>query len=332
MRRAARRRRHGNSPAGWGLFPLALILLLLVLAPVLAHGQSADSVVVRWTAPGDDGAVGTAERYDLRVSNLPIDAGNFESAAAVTGMPAPLAAGSRQTITVRNLVRGTVYYFALRTRDDAGNWSPVSNLVRWDWILDTAPPAAPAGMTATVDEGTVRVQWTPSAEPDVAGYRVYRAVQSDGPFVLVSGGTITANEWVEPMPDRVPVAYYEVTAIDASGNESARSARAIATLTSTNATAELKVEGSYPNPSRIDGPVTIPVIVPASGVTDAWVEILDSGRRRVRRIEIGTMAAGRRDVTWDGKNDANQTCAPGVYRGWLHTNQGRQAIRIVRVP
>jgi len=333
MRRARRKRIQGGSHTRWGWFPLALILLLLVLAPVLAHGQTADTVVVRWTAPGDDGHVGTAALYELRLSQSPITAANFAAALAVTGVPAPAPAGSSQSVTVRGLTPGVTYYIAARTQDDAGNWSPISNIARWDWILDAAPPGAPSGVQASRDGDVVRVRWDASPEADLAGYRVYRAVQTAGPFSLISGGTITTNELADPVPAHATTVWYEISAVDIRGNESARSTRVAFSLSTTvTASAEVKVEGSFPNPSRIDSPVTIPVVVPASGVTDAVVEILDSGQRRVRRIELGNLGAGRQDLTWDGKNDAGQTCAPGVYRGWLVTNQGRQAIRVVRVP
>jgi hypothetical protein len=96
-------------------------------------GQSADaastpaSVTLRWTAPGDDGAIGRAARYDLRYSLMPITALAFPHATAVPGLPLPKPAGSVETFTVTGLSAGKSYYFALKTVDDAGNWSLVSN-------------------------------------------------------------------------------------------------------------------------------------------------------------------------------------------------------------
>lgn len=50
---------------------------------------SADSVVLEWTATGNDGYVGTAAGYDLRYSTNPITEDNFESAVRVTSVPTP---------------------------------------------------------------------------------------------------------------------------------------------------------------------------------------------------------------------------------------------------
>ncbi|MCA9727950.1 MAG: fibronectin type III domain-containing protein, partial [Candidatus Eisenbacteria bacterium] len=39
-------------------------------------------VTIHWTSPGDDGAIGTADRYDLRYGTDPIDEVSFAAATA----------------------------------------------------------------------------------------------------------------------------------------------------------------------------------------------------------------------------------------------------------
>ena len=108
----------------------ALLTLATLVTPTrIAHAQDG-AVTLVWTAPGDDSVLGTATAYDLRYSPIPITASNFSSASRVSPEPVPLAAGRTQTATVRGLVPGSYYYFALRTVDDAGNWSVLSNVVR----------------------------------------------------------------------------------------------------------------------------------------------------------------------------------------------------------
>lgn len=46
-------------------------------------------LTLTWTATGDDGNTGTAAAYDLRHSTAPIDAGNFDLATPIPGVPAP---------------------------------------------------------------------------------------------------------------------------------------------------------------------------------------------------------------------------------------------------
>jgi len=90
---------------------------------------SAASISLRWKAPGDDGDQGMANKYDLRYSTAPINAGNFPAATVVPGVPKPAAAGTTQSATVSGLNGGTTYFFALKTSDKAGNLSPLSNVV-----------------------------------------------------------------------------------------------------------------------------------------------------------------------------------------------------------
>jgi hypothetical protein len=42
-------------------------------------------------------------------------------------------------------------------------------------VKDVSAPAAPAGVAVLVRDGAVEVSWSPSSEPDLAVYRVYRA-------------------------------------------------------------------------------------------------------------------------------------------------------------
>lgn len=81
-----------------------------------------------WTAPGDDGTSGIAASYDLRMSTAPITAANFASATPVAGVPAPVAPGTVQTVTVPGLNPLTTYYFALKTSDEVPNVSALSNV------------------------------------------------------------------------------------------------------------------------------------------------------------------------------------------------------------
>jgi len=87
-----------------------------------------NSITLSWTAPGDDANSGTAASYDIRYSTSPINESNWDSATQVTGEPAPLLAGSHQSMTITGLSAGTTYYFAIKTSDDAGNVSLLSNI------------------------------------------------------------------------------------------------------------------------------------------------------------------------------------------------------------
>lgn len=77
-----------------------------------------------WIAPGDDGDVGTASRYEVRYSTMPIENENdFENAAPVIGAPTPQIAGTAEQFTLPRMKVGK-YYFAVRAFDEVNNASP----------------------------------------------------------------------------------------------------------------------------------------------------------------------------------------------------------------
>jgi len=86
------------------------------------------SLLVSWTAPGDDGSTGTATSYDIRYSTSNITTGNWASATQVSGEPTPLVAGTSQSMTVIGLSPSTTYFFAIKTSDEVPNESNLSNI------------------------------------------------------------------------------------------------------------------------------------------------------------------------------------------------------------
>ena len=119
---------------------------------------SSDQLTVTWVATGDDGAQGTATRYDLRIAAFPIDDASFASAARVTTAPIPRAAGAAEQATIRGLTPLTTYYIAVKVLDEFGNASPISNVAQGS---TTAPPLAvvsPVRFDATRLTGLSEIQ------------------------------------------------------------------------------------------------------------------------------------------------------------------------------
>jgi len=332
MRKDERMVKVGASPRRWGAWLAALALCIaLVPTPAGAQGAPADTVMLTWTAPGDDGPIGTASAYDLRVSTAPIDDANWGAAAVVSGLPTPLTAGTRQSTVVRGLSYGTTYYFAIKTADDAGNWSGLSNVLRWDWVYDTAPPAAPSGLAAVpMSGGGVRMSWSPNSEADLAGYTIYRSLGPAGPFAALNGPLVTATTYDDgTIPAGTAAVWYQVTARDNSGNESARSSAIRVALSAESGA--WTMEPAYPNPSGAGATVRIPLGVPPAGGSPR-IEIVNSIGQRVRRIDPGPLQPGTTEIQWDGRNDAAREVAPGAYTAWLVEGTTRIGVRLVRVP
>lgn len=94
-----------------------------------APGSKGGSATLTWSAPGDDGAAGTAASYQVRYATTAIvDETSWGAAFPVTsGIPAPLVAGSPQTMTINGLGPGVTYFFAVRALDEEPNLGGLSN-------------------------------------------------------------------------------------------------------------------------------------------------------------------------------------------------------------
>lgn len=107
-------------------------------------------------------------------------------------------------------------------RDGRGHRSPVY----FAQLVDSIPPAAPAGLRATVDDsGRVLLRWGANTDHDLFGYRVYKGHHQNEEPAQITTGPIPDTTFVDhvdlhTLNDHV---YYRVMAIDINQNHSALS-------------------------------------------------------------------------------------------------------------
>ncbi|MDI9569277.1 MAG: DUF799 family lipoprotein [Pseudomonadota bacterium] len=107
--------------------------------------------------------------------------------------------------------------------DDAGNaahWVDAVGTV----TLKTTPPASPQTLRIVGRDAAVNLSWERVADPELAGYRVYRSLTP-----LSGHQEIARTELTEYRDEKLvngQTYYYQVTAVDLAGNESERTAGA----------------------------------------------------------------------------------------------------------
>jgi Leucine-rich repeat (LRR) protein len=111
---------------------------------------SASSVTLAWTAPGDDGSIGTAYQYEIRYASDSAVVVNWTGATSATGITAPQSAGASESIEVTGLQTDTTYYFGLKARDESNNWSELSNVVRATPFADLVVAFPDTGLEAAI--------------------------------------------------------------------------------------------------------------------------------------------------------------------------------------
>lgn len=168
-----------------------------------------------WTSPGDPDVAG----YNLY-------------RGTTTGVYDPTPINGGMLIATTNypdsgLGNDTPYFYVVKAVDTSSNESGASNEATGTPFLDTTQPAAPTGLSRTIQLGQIKLDWTAPADSDLNGFNVYRATST--PVTLtgpLNGGTPlskTTATFTDSTTAPDTTYYYVVTAVDASTNQSGAS-------------------------------------------------------------------------------------------------------------
>jgi hypothetical protein len=199
--------------------PLVVARDLTTVTPVppptaLAAQASADGVRLTWQPPA------TSEPATYNVYRGPVDGQfperplNVQPLTTPGDLDATAEPGKAYRYTVRAVAAaGTPY------RESAS-----SNEVVVD-ASDRFAPASPEGLVAVQEGAAVRLLWNPGVEADLDGYRVYRQLGDEGPWLPVGAAVVKQPGFVDTGVPAASVARYRVTAVDRAQppNESAPS-------------------------------------------------------------------------------------------------------------
>jgi hypothetical protein len=156
------------------------------------------------------------------------------AAAGASPMPVMPTPIGETSFTDKGLENERTYYYAVRAvRTEAAGSAvgePTATVAATP--VDLTPPSAPSNLVAVPSEGAVRLAWSPSAEPDVAGYVIYRAPSPGAASVRISLVPAPRTVFTDRDVERGRTYSYAVTAVDRATrpNESARSNEVTATV------------------------------------------------------------------------------------------------------
>jgi hypothetical protein len=195
----------GNGKASAWSNLVTLPVVAPLETPVLAEpAATATGVKLTWQGKGTQ----------FRVFRKPEGADDFALAATVDH-PEWTDAAAEYGKTTAYLVQALV-----KLDEDKFAESDLSNAVSLKPI-DKFPPAAPVELHATVGPASVELSWEPNAEPDLAGYRVYRSVDG-GAFERVAE-VAAVPTYSDKAVERGKKYRYAIAAFDKAGNQSGHS-------------------------------------------------------------------------------------------------------------
>lgn len=191
--------------------------------PQELQGEGIDSTaLLTWAHNAEFSRSGELVGY--RVYRAVDPSGPFELESIDTVIPTKID-GKLPSYLYANdyLINGTPYWFKITGVNVLGFESAFSETIK---VIpkDEVPPKPPTGFKGRLQVESSLLQWKPNLEPDLEGYRLYRSVDASGPYEIVWP---KEEEPLTPMISHVDkdvpegsTFWYQVTAVDFSGNES----------------------------------------------------------------------------------------------------------------
>ena len=196
---------------GWSNFAIVPVVPAPERPSAVTAAATAGGVHLTWSAKGPAFRVfrKTAEASDFALAAT-VEKPEWTDAAAEFGKP---------------------YAYLVQTVVALGNHKEAqSDLSEEAKItpVDTFAPAVPTGLTASAAANSIELVWNQNTEPDLAGYRVYRAA-GGGAFEKVADVS-QIPAYSDKSVERGKTYRYQLSAFDQVGNESGRSAAIEASL------------------------------------------------------------------------------------------------------
>ena len=241
-----------------GMFGMLTILLVLSgcgrerVNPIDPSFSGSETL----TPPGNIKATGDIGRITLTwnpVTNTDLAGYGIWRSTSATGGYVRLKGESADTSvttarttfidTTLNLTVSKIYFYRINTVDVAGRSSSLSAFTSGEAQVDNRAPNTPSDLSAVTDvsSGRVTLSWTtPQTDRDnqiltgLTQYKIYRSKDSQTAFVLVATIPAGTSTYVDKDALETNAQYfYRISAVDAVGNESARSTTAALTTAGT---------------------------------------------------------------------------------------------------
>jgi hypothetical protein len=153
------------------------------------------------------------------------------------------------------------HVFEVRATDGAGNVDP--SPATHSFVVDTAAPALPTGLTATGASGQVTLEWDDSTAEDLSRYVVLRSTAPGGPYAYLAG--VTDSSYIDAEVSDGTTYYYVIEANDTAENRSGLSHEASVTAGDPPPPPAPEPPPPAPEPEPPPAPESPAPAIPASG-------------------------------------------------------------------
>ena len=168
-------------------------------------------------------------------------------------------------------------------------------------VVDASAPAAPTNLALTVvSSSQINVSWTASSSTDAAKYKIYRGTTGTPTLLTTVAGSPYQNTGLTAGTTYT----YQISALDAAGNESAKTAAKSATTTAGG----LKFAvGPWHAPTELVGATARWSGLQHNGDAPSLKRMLDSLRASQARVVLSTLRSRMKDANGDLSTSAFAT-------------------------
>ena len=142
---------------------------------------------------------------------------NVKRSTSSGGLYTQAASISGTSYSDTGLPELTTYYYVVSAVNSVGESADATQA---EAKTQSAPPAVPSGLTATINNGLVILNWDANAEIDLAGYNIYRSTMAGSGYVLQNDSLLPGLEYTDSDISYYTPYYYVVTAVDSYDYES----------------------------------------------------------------------------------------------------------------
>ena len=314
------------------------------VADLSADSAGAIAATLHWTAPALPNGSGAAALYEVRAATTPLTAANFSLARLDPAVPPPAPGGTPQRFRVTTLTPDARNWIALRTRDRAGVWSALSNVVSVVTGPIVPPPVADLRVAAATDT-SLELTWTATAGEGGLIRPARYEIRAAGSPIDEAGFDQAPIAWTRAASappggaERVSVGglaaardyWLAVRAVDAGGH---RSPIATVAGTRTDVGGPLRGRPGVAVASRTQ-PARAPIDLYWRGIGGTaagrqGIELFDLQGRVVRRIPLGTESDGI--AQWNGRDQDGRLVPAGIYFARLTSGSVHAQARVVLLP
>lgn len=209
-----------------------------------------------------------------------------------------------------------------------GQQYEANNSTKYDPVIATDTDNSPlnpiavelVSFTATVQGGTVLLEWQTASESDHAGFNVFRRAAASDAYERINDTLIPATghptggasyRFVDPQP-LAGVNFYKLQDVSLSGQTSFSAAISITATAVAEKPAlpeEFDLRQNYPNPFNPE--TRIEYQLPSEAAVELGIYNLSG--RLIRALVSESQSAGFYTVVWNGRDDGGQAVGSGVY-------------------